>query len=153
MPKYRLLDSDELKAFEKEFVEFLVLNSITADEWVKIKSDDLDKTNKLIELFSDVVFEKLMRQTEYLMKSDTKNIAAFHFQEKQAVVVALECTDKNIDIQNVVDFGSLPDGSFKIYTASKAFERQRELEMFALINSGAEISDGKIYKALCLELK
>jgi len=60
MPKYRILSSEELELLEKEFIEFLVINGITADEWQKIKASEPEKTKKFIELFSDVVFEKLM---------------------------------------------------------------------------------------------
>jgi len=153
MPKYRLLDSEELEAFENEFIEFLVLNSITADDWVKIKDTNTVKALKFIELFSDVIFEKLMRQTQYIMKRDRNNIAAFHFQENQAVVVAMECLDGNIDLRSLTNFDTLSEETFKIYPANKVYDKQREIEMFALIKSGAEVSDGAIYKALCLELK
>ena len=43
MAKYRLLSSDELKALEKEFVEYLVVNGITADEWERLKKEENDK--------------------------------------------------------------------------------------------------------------
>ena len=35
--KYRKLTKDELEVFEKEFIQFLVINVITAIKWLKLK--------------------------------------------------------------------------------------------------------------------
>lgn len=152
MAKYRVLDTEELGAFEKEFVEFLVINSITADDWVKIKADDKERANKIISLFSDVIFEKLMRQTQYLISRNKNNIACYHFQAKQIVLVGLETEDDNIDLLSISATSKIPESGVNIYNATKEYNKQRELEMFEMLNTGAEISDGKLYKSLCLGL-
>lgn len=152
MPKYRLLDSEELNAFEKEFIDFLVINSITADDWIKIKSDEPERARTIISLFSDVIFEKLMRQTQYLIRRSSKNIACFHYQSEQAVLVGIETEDDSTDLLNINSAEQIPDQGVKIYTSTKGYDKQREIEMFEMLNSGAEISDGKLYKALCLGL-
>lgn len=152
MPKYRVLDSEELGAFEKEFVEFLVINSITADDWVKIKSEDKERTQEIISLFSDVIFEKLMRQTQYLIRRSKNNIACFHYQATQAVLVGLETDREDVDLLMISSKDNIPNEGVSIYNSTKAYEKQREVEMFEMLNAGAEISDGKLYKALCLGL-
>jgi hypothetical protein len=43
MAKYRLLTLEELKSMEKEFVDFLVLNGIPGEDWVKLKDTDPDR--------------------------------------------------------------------------------------------------------------
>lgn len=150
--KYRELDQEELQAFEKEFVEFLVINSITADDWVGIKKDDPDRAHKIISLFSDVIFEKLMRQTQYLIKRSSQHIACFHYQSDQAVLVGIETSDNDIDLLKINSQSNMPTEGVNIYTSTKAYQKQRELEMFEMLNNGAEISDGKLYKTLCLGL-
>lgn len=152
MAKYRVLDNEELGAFEKEFVEFLVINSITADDWVKIKADDQERTQQIISLFSDVIFEKLMRQTQYLISRSKDNIACFHYQASQAVLVGLETSDEDIDLLTISSAEDIPRAGVSIYNSTKTYKKQREVEMFEMLNSGAEISDGKLYKALCLGL-
>lgn len=150
--KYRELDQEELQAFEKEFVEFLVINSITADDWVNIKKDEPERAHKIITLFSDVIFEKLMRQTQYLIKRSSQNIACFHYQADQAVLVGVETSDENIDLLAINSQSKIPTEGVNIYTSTKAYQKQREIEMFEMLNNGAEISDGKLYKTLCLGL-
>ena len=66
MAKYRLLTIEELQEMEKEFVDYLILNGIYSDDWVSLKNDDPDKVQKIIHLFSDVVFENIMRKTQFL---------------------------------------------------------------------------------------
>lgn len=152
MAKYRVLDKEELGAFEKEFVEFLVINSITADDWVKIKNSDQERAESIISLFSDVIFEKLMRQTQYLIRRSKHNIACFHYQATQAVLVGLETSVDGMDLLKVSGAENIPSEDVSIYTSTKEYEKQREIEMFEMLSSGAEISDGQLYKTLCLGL-
>ena len=49
MPTYRALSLKELELFEQEFKEFLAVNGIDADLWTKIKIEDSEKVEKLIE--------------------------------------------------------------------------------------------------------
>ena len=40
MPKYRLLTKEELVQFDKEFIEYLVVNGITGEEWKQLKENE-----------------------------------------------------------------------------------------------------------------
>jgi len=152
MAKYRVLDNEELTAFEKEFIEFLVINSITADDWSKMKADQPERAKTIISLFSDVIFEKLMRQTQYIIRRSSQNIACFHYQTEQAVLVGIETKQETVNLLNINSAEQIPKEGVNIYTSTKTYEKQREIEMFEMLNNGAEISDGKLYKALCLGL-
>ena len=39
MVKYRALTHEELESMEKEFIDFLVLNGITGEDWEKLKNE------------------------------------------------------------------------------------------------------------------
>ena len=56
--KYKRLASQELEALEKEFINYLATEQITADEWVKMKETTPEKSEELIDVFSDMVYEK-----------------------------------------------------------------------------------------------
>ena len=43
MPKYRLLTQDELNELEHEFINYLVLNGITAEDWEDIKKSKQER--------------------------------------------------------------------------------------------------------------
>ena len=48
MTKYRRLTLEELEELQKEFVDFLVINGITAEDWVKLKDNEVDKSELII---------------------------------------------------------------------------------------------------------
>lgn len=145
MPKYRTLTSEELSHLEKEFVEFLVVNGITSDEWQKIKESEPEKTDKLIVLFSDVVFEKLMRKTHYVNKQMGKVLMCFHYGEQEAQMILVQDWELEKPASEVT-FNDLRLGSYSLSTQTKKYKKLREVELFELVQGGAEISDGKIYR-------
>jgi len=151
MAKYRRLTKDELLSFEKEFVDFLVVNGIMADDWVKIKSEEKEKAEEIITQFSDVIFEGLMRKVKYLEFVSDKSIKCFQCLEKEIILVGMDA-----DLTSDVDFTSKDwnkdVSKIKVYTQTKSYHKQRELELFDLVLSGAEINDGKLFKQLCLAL-
>ena len=53
--KYTRIPSDELEKLEDEFVNFLVVNGITADDWVAIKENEPMNAAEIVDQFSDVV--------------------------------------------------------------------------------------------------
>ncbi|MEL6926072.1 MAG: DUF6495 family protein [Bacteroidota bacterium] len=156
MPKYRSLTSQELQELEKEFIDYLVVNSITGDDWVKLKKENLAKAEKIIDLFSDVVFEGVLRKVQYLEFRGQKVLRTFQCLADQIVMVAMEAAPESTadfnDPQFIARASTNPPEGLKIYTSSKAYEDTREMELFKMIESGCSISDGKLFKALCLSL-
>jgi hypothetical protein len=149
MAKYRLLSDKELKLMEKDFIEYLVVNSITADDWIKLKKNDSEKAEKIIELFSDVVLEKVLRKSQYLKKINKDSILCFHYQSNQVVLVGLqENTPGAITKLGTSQSYNIDD--YELMYSEKAYKEQRELEMYHMIEKGATISDGKLYKQLIL---
>ena len=78
--KYRRLTNEELQEIETAFVRFLASNSVTADDWVKIKTTDTEKAEGLIEMSSDIVFDNTLEKVEYLEFKTAKDIKLFHCQ-------------------------------------------------------------------------
>ena len=156
MAKYRLLSLEELNELEKEFVEYLVLNGITADDWVKMKSNDLERVQGIVDLFSDVVFESIMRKVKYLEYRDKKEIKTYHCLEDKLVLVALVAlSDENADFTNpeyIQQAMQNPPESMKVYSTEKSYSQQREVELFHMTEAGCTIADGSLFKTLCLAL-
>jgi hypothetical protein len=55
--KYKRLTTEELKHLEKEFVNFLASAQITGSDWEKMKANEIEKAEELLDVFSDLVFE------------------------------------------------------------------------------------------------
>ena len=145
--KYRRLSIEELNIFEKEFIDFLVVNGIDADSWEVMKTEEVDKADGIVDAFSDMIMETVLRKTQYLAFHGTNNVRAFHCLQDQMVMVSVVGKE---------DFGDqswnelLTSGKLECFHSSKPYEVGREEDMFQLIESGCEISDGELFKQLSL---
>jgi len=149
--KYRRLSSEELGELEKEFIDFLIVNGVTADTWVDLKAKNNEKANSIIDSFSDIIFEGILRKVKYLEFVTPKSIKSFQCLASEIVLVGLDSEgDSKIDFTKN-DWMSDID-NVKIYNSSKQYKESREIELFNMIQKGASISDGELFKKLCLVL-
>ncbi len=152
MAKYRLLSIDELK----EFINYLILAGIVAADWVEMKKNDPGKAAKIVDLFSDVVFEKIMRQTNYIQWRGEKELRVAQCLKDKFVIVGIDAS--KIQNANFKDSAYLnnamqdPPSNLKVYTTEIPYEIPREEEIFRMTEGGYQISDGKLYKTLCMVL-
>lgn len=154
--KYRRLRQDELESLEKEFVRFLASNQVTADEWEKLKAEEPDKAEKLIGIFSDIVFEKVIGDVQYLEYKTPKDVKTFHFLEDRIVMNGLLVEgNTSFDFtqqqspQQMLQQIQLAGARLKLYTAEKAYSRSRDMEIFEMMENGALISrDGSLFRTL-----
>ena len=87
--KYKRLTNDELAELETEFVRFLATYQINGQEWAKMKENEPQKVEELIEVFSDVVYEKTLTNIEYLEFKTPNDIKTFHCQKDKIVMMGL----------------------------------------------------------------
>lgn len=153
--KFRRLTNEELTELEKEFIEFLVTNTITADDWTKLKKDNPDNAHMLIETFSDVVMEKVLSNIKYLEHREEKSLMLFEFQQKQVVLIGINVASHiNVDlreqnsIQSLIDNNSIEDESLSIFKTIKPYKKSREEEIFEMTENNCLVSDGALFYAL-----
>lgn len=152
MAKYRTLTFEELESMEKEFVDFLVLNGITGDDWEKLKVEKPENAEGICESFSDVVFTKILKQCRYIENHSPKHIVSIFCDEKEMHLQGLEASqDSNIDFTNAEDFERLktnPPEGIKRIKSTKAYNDDREMEIWKMLNNGFFIADQKLYITL-----
>lgn len=148
-PKYRILSRDELLQFEQEFINFLVVNGIVADDWVKLKKSDPLKAEEIVILFSDVIFEKIMRTANFLEFVSNKYIQGVQCLSDKMIMVAINskagAADLPLEGLDALDFSDV-----EFHKGEKKYQLSREQEIFALIQKGYVISEGELFKALLL---
>src|SRR6056297_3003609 len=88
--KYRKLNLSELEDLRGDFVRFLSANSIAADDWVKIKKVDSDAAEKIIEVFSDLVWEKILTKIKYVRLMSQTTLRVMRFGEERAELIQLQ---------------------------------------------------------------
>ena len=129
-PKYRLLNTEELKTLEKEFVEFLVVNGITAEDWESIKKETPQKADEVLVLFSDVILEGSLRKIEYLKKTDGKELYYFKFGTQEAFLIWVTQEEGRPVIKKTV----------------KKYKTTREHELFYHLQQGCEIDKQALFE-------
>lgn len=152
--RFRRLSDDELKRLEKDFVHFLAANTVTADDWVKLKETQIDKAEELINLFSDVVYEQLMTKVEYLEYRSSHQLRVFYCDKDVIQMQGLDVSkDLKIDLRkgetlkNVLSNNNI-DGKVQVIHAEKAYEANREDEVFKMMINGCVKTDAKIFDLL-----
>jgi cag pathogenicity island protein 24 len=153
--KYRLLTLEELKELEPEFIRFLSSNQITADDWVSIKANNLQKVDELVELFSDIVLEKVLSKVKYAEQRSSDNLLLFHFTESDIILTGLSTQkDSDIDftqqecIANIAENPEKYSGQVNLFKSKKTYSKSREEEIFAILSAGGLITDEKLFNAL-----
>lgn len=155
--KYRRLTLDELNDMETEFVRFLVSNTITAEDWKKIKSDNPERAEGLIEIFSDIVFDKVLEKVKYIEHRSPYDIKTFRCLEDKIELLGLKVSSvagidftQNQTPENMLAYLKYaPAGSVQMYSAEKTYkDNNPKKEIFNMLESGGAISDGKIFEAL-----
>lgn len=154
--KYRQLSIDELQELEQEFITFLSAQSITSDLWLEIKEKQAHRAQQLIEQFSDIVFEKVIANIEYLEQKSKREIRLFYCQKEKIEMLGLLIEGETqldftqpLNPQQMLQQMQLSGASLKMYQGEKAYNKQREIELFELMEQGALISkDGALYKTL-----
>lgn len=159
--KYRKLTIEELKDMENEFIRFLVSNGVTADDWKIIKIENPTKAQGLIDIFSDVVFDKVLENVKYIEFRTTHDIKTFRCLEDKIELLGLKVNGaahidftKGQPLQDMLSYmKSAPEGSVQMYSAEKAYKYNNpKKEIFDMLENGASISEGEIFEAL-LQMK
>lgn len=151
MAKYRALTAEELEALEQEFIQYLVANGITADDWQRLKIDDKEAADRIVDLFSDVIMEGVLRKTAYVEYHSKQKVIAFYFEEADVTMVAMSSDHVDADFtdqQYIAYAAATPPSDLRIQRQTKAFVKTRSEEIWDLIAQGCTVSDGTLYRAL-----
>lgn len=154
--KYRRLSIQELEILEKDFVQFLAANHITAEDWIKLKSTNLTKVDQLIEIFSDIVVEKTLKNLKYLEFIAPKDIKSFYCGENEIHLRGIRmeegATGSFLEMQLPLDLVELvkkEDVKLQIYSGEKAYTLPREQEIFQMLENGCLIAkEGNLFNLL-----
>ena len=153
--KFKRLPPNELQKLEKDFIDFLVSNGITAEDWVKLKNKSLEKANDLIDLFSDIVYQRAMEKVEYLEYRGTHEMKIFHCGSDTIKMIGIEVErGQKLDLKTgdglrrLGEVISTDAGRISIFSASKAYKPNREQEIFRMMNAGAVQTDSQWFRLL-----
>lgn len=150
--KYRQLTKEQFEALHKEFAEFLATQQIDVKEWDAIKQEKPAMALEEINLFSDIVWEDVLTRAEYIDHFSDKHINLFKCTSKEMVRIHIKLEDDGASFLKQADFNDFiknPLGdSYHYAKGSKKYIAERNPELFALIEMGAQISDGSLFRQI-----
>lgn len=147
--KYTRLTKEQFEELHQEFINFLATQSITADEWKTIKENTPEVAEQELDVFSDLVWEGVLNKVTYLEHISPQQMHLFHLNEDEMHVLALKLKNK-IDLTTKEGFSwlreNLLDDAVEFLQAKKEYSKDRHLDKFKLIQQGAVITKGELFK-------
>jgi hypothetical protein len=146
--RFRRLSDEELGYLKDDFVKFLVSNTITADDWVKLKTENTAKAHELIDLFSDIVLEKVYQKVDLLEQREAQNLLFFHFEDELMTVLGIQ-TNSAIDFTDISEKYDLENCKLTGFRQTKVLVKgQKADEVHRLIESGCFVGREKLFQTL-----
>ena len=150
--KYRQLSKEQFEALHKEFAQFLASQQIDVKEWVSIKKNKPEVADEELNLFSDLVWDDALTKTKYLEHFSKTDINLFKCEGKVISRLVVQISKPDFDFFNEVDYNWFIDNtnhdSIQFLKGTKKYSKERNLELFDLVEKGSVISDGKLYENL-----
>ena len=147
--KYKRLTKEQFEALHIEFTNFLATQAIDRAEWDKIKGLKPEVAEQELDVFSDLIWEGVLTNANYLEHFSKNHIFLFHCQEKLIQSIVLKALDSEVDFMQKEGLQWLSDNLFtdtvEIHMGKKEYQDERNKAIFNLITEGAILSDGQLY--------
>ena len=150
--KYIQLTKEQFEELHEEFALFLAAQSIDEKEWDAIKKDKPELADKELNAFSDFVWEKVLDKAKYLdhFSKDTLNLFKCNEEGLQRIVVKVNKEEINLldekDFNWFVD--NSKDSSIEYLKGNKAYNKEKNKEVFDIIQQGGVVSNGELFEAI-----
>jgi len=150
--KYKQLTKEQFNELHKEFAQFLATQQIDANEWNVIKKENLKMAEEELNLFSDVVWEDVLNKTQYLEHFSKQSLNLFKCETKEILRIVVQVNKPEFDFFNDKDYqwfiNNTNDDSIQFFKGTKTYDKERNIELFDLIQKGSVVSDGKLYESI-----
>ena len=147
--KYKRLTREQLETLHPEFANFLATQSIDKKEWDEIKANKPQVAEQELDVFSDLIWEGVLKNAQFLEHFSKSHIFLFHCQEKfiQSIVIQSLVTEVNFMDKEGLQW--LSDNLFtetvEIHVGKKEYGENKNTDLFKMITEGAILSDGQLY--------
>ena len=148
--KYSRLSKEQLEELHQEFINFLATQSITAQEWATIKEKQPQVAEEELDIFSDLVWEKVLQTAQFLEHISPNQMHLFELGAQKMSLIAVKVDMPDIDITTQEGYQwlqeHLDDERVVFMSASKAYSDDPNLDKFKLIQQGAAITKGDLFQ-------
>ena len=149
--KYSRLTKEQFEELHQEFANFLASQSITADEWKKIKTEKPHIAEDELDVFSDLIWEGVLKKIRFLENNSSKQLSLFEIKDNEMKLLVVKINNSSIDLSTKGGMlwleNNILSDEVELFTASKKFSEDKNNDVFLLIKQGAVLSDGKLFQA------
>ena len=150
--KYTRLTKEQFEELNKEFSTFLATQSIDKAEWDALKAEKPEVAEQELDVFSDLVWEGVLGRAEYLEHFSKNHIFLFQCFDTYVQSIVLKSLVPETDFLTKDGLQWLSDNMFtenvEMKIGKKVFEKDRNSSLFDLIQQGAFLSDGQLFKQI-----
>ena len=150
--KYARLTKEQLEELHQEFIRFLASQSIDKNEWDTLKAEKPEVAEQEIDVFSDLIWDNVLDKAEWLEHYSPKHIFLFKLnkEDMESIIIHAHNTHANFQTQSGLQWLNehIFSDEVQVTRGRKAFSEDRNAEIFNLIQQGAALSDGELYKQL-----
>lgn len=150
--KYRQLTKEQFEELHLEFAKFLATQQIDVNEWKEMKANNPDLAEDEMNLFSDVVWDDVLSKTKYLEHFSENTINLFRCDAEEIHRIVVKVDKKGINLMESKDYewfvNSSKDDAIEYFKGQKPYLKERNSEIFDLIEKGSAIAKGELYEAV-----
>jgi hypothetical protein len=147
--KYKRLTKEQFEALHQEFANFLASQSIDKKEWDEIKTNKPEVAEQELDVFSDLIWEGVLTNTQFLEHFSKNHIFLFHCQQEFIDSMVIKSLVPEVDFLSKEGLQWLSENLFtetvEIHVGKKNYDAERNESIFDLITQGAILSDGQLY--------
>lgn len=148
--KYSRLTKEQFEELHQEFINFLATQSITHEEWTNLKANKPEMAEMELDVFSDLIWEGALNKAEYLEHFAPQHMYLFHLDEANMHAIVVNVKNQAIDITTPEGYSwlreNLLDENVEFLQADKEYSEDRNLDKFKMIEQGAVITKGELYR-------
>lgn len=148
--KYSRLTKEQFEELHQEFINFLATQSITANEWADIKLNKPEVAEQELDVFSDLIWAGVLGRVNYLEHISPQQMHLFHLKDDIMHLIAIKLKNKEIDLSTPEGFdwfrNNLLSDDVEFLTAKKSYSDDKPLDKFKLIQQGAVITKGDLFR-------
>lgn len=148
--KYKMLSKDQFDELHKEFIKFLSSNLITKEEWTALKSKKPDVAQQYLQKFSDIVWENVLKKVKFLENINLNYMYLFKINIDSISLIGLKVNNTKLDLrlkEGIIWLReNLMSDDVEIFRAEKKIDKDKEQKIFSLIEQGACITKGNLFK-------
>jgi hypothetical protein len=150
--KYHKLTHEQFEELHQEFAIFLATQGLDYSNWAKIKESEPKYVDDLLDLFSDLVWDKIISECKFLEHISRDQLFLFKNDDDKASAIVVKISDKEIDLASSEGFDWIlkhfDSDNVTIHMGSKIYDSSKNDFVYSYLKKGAIQTNGYRFKVL-----